>query len=155
MKIYVWQTVQLYAHNTHKQKIFFQIDNVESKSQYNIRFLIKGFRKANIILPRGTKFTIDNALFSSQTKRNLLSFKDLCCNGYHIETDRKIEYLYIISTVSYEKHILEKLPTLSSRLYCSHIRVIETYATMNLKFVNPQIFTNWRDQLSHLRPIMM
>ena len=28
--------------------------------------VIEGFGKANILLPRGIKFTIDNALFSSQ-----------------------------------------------------------------------------------------
>ena len=28
--------------------------------------LIEGFGKANLILPRGTKFTINNALFSSK-----------------------------------------------------------------------------------------
>ena len=33
------------------------------------------FEKANIILHGGTKFTTNNALFSSQSKRNLLSFK--------------------------------------------------------------------------------
>ena len=45
--------------------------------------------------------------------------KILRYNGYHIETDRKngVEYLYIISTVSNEKHILEKLPTLSFGIY--------------------------------------
>ena len=33
--------------------------------------LIEVFEKANIILPRETEFTIDSALFSSQSKRNL------------------------------------------------------------------------------------
>ena len=119
--------------------------------------LIEGFGKTNIILPRGTKFTINNALFSSQSKRNLLSFKDIRCNGYHIETDRinEIEYLYIISSVSHEKRILEKLPALSSGLYYTHIRVIEAYATMNLKFMNPNIFTIWHDRLGHPGSIMM
>ena len=42
--------------------------------------LIEGFRKTNIILLRGTKFTINNTLFSSQSKRNLLSFKDMHSN---------------------------------------------------------------------------
>ena len=37
--------------------------------------LIKGIGKANTILPKGTKFPIDNALFFSQSMRNLLSFK--------------------------------------------------------------------------------
>ena len=108
-------------------------------------------------MPRGTKFTINNALFSSQSKRNLLSFKDIRCSGYHIETDRinEIEYLYIISSVSHEKRILEKLPALSSGLYYTHIRVIEAYATMNLKFMNPDIFTIWHDRLGHPGSIMM
>ena len=39
--------------------------------------LTEGFSKANLILPRGTKFTISIALFSSKSKRNLLSFKDI------------------------------------------------------------------------------
>ncbi|KAA0058332.1 gag protease polyprotein [Cucumis melo var. makuwa] len=43
---------------------------------------ISGFGKVNIILPRGIKFTTDNALFSSQLKRNLLSF----CNAPNFET---------------------------------------------------------------------
>ena len=78
--------------------------------------LIEGFGKANIILPRGTKFTIDNSLFSSQSKINLLSFKDIHCNGYHIEIDRKneIKCLYIKFAVSNKKRILKKLSVLSS-----------------------------------------
>ena len=52
----------------------------------------------------------------------------------------KIEYLYIIYTVSNEKRILEKLSALSSRLYYTHIRAIETYAIINLEFMNPDVF---------------
>ena len=77
--------------------------------------LIEGFGKANIILPKRTKFTINNASFFNQSKRNLLSLVDIRYNDYHIETDRKnkIKYLYIISMVSNEKCILEKLHALS------------------------------------------
>ena len=69
--------------------------------------LIEGFEKVNVILPRRTKFTIDNVLFSSQSKRNLLSFKDICCNRYHFENDRKnvIEYLYILYLLSQMKNV--------------------------------------------------
>jgi len=42
--------------------------------------------RVNIILPKRTKFCIDNALYSSKSKRNLISFKDIHLNGYHIET---------------------------------------------------------------------
>ena len=85
--------------------------------------LIEGFSRANLILPRGIKFTISNALFSSKSKRNLLSFKDIRQNGYHVETNNKnnIEYLYITFIVSHEKLILETFPTFSSGLYYTHI----------------------------------
>ena len=33
--------------------------------------------------------------------------------------------------------------------------MIETYTTMNLKFMNPYIFTIWHGRLSHLMSIMM
>ena len=51
--------------------------------------LIKGSRRANIMLPKGTKFCIDNALFSSKSKRNLLSFKNIHYNDYHNETNNE------------------------------------------------------------------
>ena len=47
---------------------------------------IEGSVKANILLPGGTKLTIDITLFCCKSQRNLLSFKDIRQNGYHIET---------------------------------------------------------------------
>ena len=59
--------------------------------------LIEHSGRATIILPNGTKFIIDDAMFSTRSKRNLLSFKDIRRNGYHIETitEKNEEYLYI------------------------------------------------------------
>ena len=48
--------------------------------------LIGGSGRAHIIFLGGTQLVISDALFSSRSQRNLLSFKDICCNGYHIET---------------------------------------------------------------------
>ena len=48
--------------------------------------LIEGSGRAIILMPRGTKIIIDDALLSTKSKRNLLSFKDIRRNGYHIET---------------------------------------------------------------------
>ena len=81
--------------------------------------LIEGFKKANILLPRGTKFIIKDALFSIKFQRNLLSFKDIRLNGYHIETMNKkdTKYLYFTSIISSKKCVLEKLLALSSGLY--------------------------------------
>ena len=52
--------------------------------------LIEGFGRAIIMLPKGTKLCIDDALYSSKLSRNLLNFKDIHDNGYHIETITKV-----------------------------------------------------------------
>ena len=63
--------------------------------------LVEGSRRANITLPNGTRFHINDALYSSKSRRNLLSFKDIRRNGYHIETmnEDNVEYLYITSII--------------------------------------------------------
>ena len=48
--------------------------------------LVEGFEKANIMLLNGTRFHINDALYSSKSRRNLPSFKDIRRNRYHIET---------------------------------------------------------------------
>ena len=57
------------------------------------------------MLPKGTKICIDNTLYSSKSRRNLLSFNDIRYNGYHIKTNNEDneEYLYITSMVSGQK----------------------------------------------------
>ena len=63
--------------------------------------MIKGSRRANILLPNNIKLGTKDALYILESRRNLLSFKDICANGYHIETidEDKKEYLYIISCI--------------------------------------------------------
>ena len=46
--------------------------------------LVEDFGRANIMLPNGTRFHINDALYFSKFRRNLLSFKDIPKNGYHI-----------------------------------------------------------------------
>ena len=48
--------------------------------------LIQGSGKAIIILPSETKIQINDVLYYAKSKWNLLSFKDIRQNGYHIET---------------------------------------------------------------------
>ena len=64
--------------------------------------LIEGSERANIILPKGTKFCIDDALYSSKSRRNLISFKDIHLDGYHVKTTNEgsEEYLCITSIIS-------------------------------------------------------
>ena len=82
--------------------------------------LIQDSGRTTIILPRGTKIHINDAFYYAKSKRNLLSFKDIRRNGYHIETmnDDSNEYLLITSIIYGEKHILEKLPSYS----CGYIK---------------------------------
>ena len=63
--------------------------------------LIEDSGRAIIMLSKGTKFCIDDALYSSKSSRNLLNFKDIRYNGYHIETNNEgsEEFLYITSIV--------------------------------------------------------
>ena len=64
-----------------------------------------------------------------KSKRNLLNFKDIYRNGYHIETMNKdnVKYLYITSIISSQKLIMEKLSAFSSELYHTTIKPIESY----------------------------
>ena len=48
--------------------------------------LVEGSGRAIIMLPNVTKLQIDDALYSSRSRRNLLSCKDIRRNVYHIET---------------------------------------------------------------------
>ena len=127
--------------------------------------IIEGSGKANIVLPNGTKLCIDEAMYSSQSIRNLLSFKDIRRNNYHVETtnDGKEKCLYITSYISGKKIVLEKLATLSSGLYYTTIRSIESYVVEHQKCPNQKhqkcsdfdLFMLWHDRLGHPGSIMM
>ena len=117
--------------------------------------MIEGYGKANILMPNGTKLRIEVALYSSKSQRNLLSFKDIRSNGYHIETmnENGKEYLYVTSLQSGKKNVLEKLPVLSSGLYYTIIRKAEVYAVVNQGVTTE--FKVWHDRLGHPGAIMM
>ena len=113
--------------------------------------LIKGFGRATIVLPNGTKFQINNALYSNKSNRNLLSFKDIRRNGYHIETMHRDgnEYLLITSIIFRQKQILEQMASLSCGLYQTTIRPIESHAIINQKFNDSKAFILWHERLGH------
>ncbi|GAV84390.1 hypothetical protein CFOL_v3_27834, partial [Cephalotus follicularis] len=95
--------------------------------------LIEGSGMVSFVLSNGTQMRITDALYSTKSRRNLLCFKDIRRNGYHIETTNENgkEYLYITGNVSGRKQILEKLPGLSSGLYIMKIRAIESHNVVN------------------------
>jgi len=104
--------------------------------------LIEISERANVILPKRTKFYIDNALYYSKSKINLINFKDIRLNGYYVKTTNKgsDEYLYIISIISGQKLILEKLFAVSSGMYYTTIRTIESHVIVHQKCSNPKMF---------------
>ena len=88
--------------------------------------------KATIILSNGTTLYFEDTLLSNRSKKNLLSFKDVRRNGYHLEIINENNNNCLCFT-SYKmgRTIHWKLDTLISRLYCAPIRVIESYTTMS------------------------
>ena len=95
--------------------------------------LIEVSGKANIMLPNGTTFHINDALYFNKCIRNLLSFKDICMNGYHIETinEGNTKYLYITFIISDKKLVVEKLSAIFSRIYHTTIKSTELYNVLN------------------------
>ena len=119
--------------------------------------LIEGSGRAHIRLTHGTQLYIQEALYSSKSRRNLLSFKDIRLNGYHIETtnDNNVEYLCITSNTHCQRRILEKLVALSCWLYHTTIKPIEAYHVMNQQFRYKNTFMLWDDRLGHPGSTMM
>ena len=81
--------------------------------------VIEDSEKANIMLPNGTRFHINDALHYSKSIRNLLNFKYIRRNGCHIETmnEGNTKCLYITSIVYGKKLTIEKFLAFSSGLY--------------------------------------
>ena len=113
--------------------------------------LIEGSGRATIILPSGTILHLQAALYSTQSKCNLLSFKDIHWNGYHLETmnDETTEFLLITATHDGKKCILEKLRSLECGLYLTTISTVESYAILNPKFSNSTPIVLWHERLGH------
>ena len=106
---------------------------------------------------KGVDLSYYDALYSSKSTRNLLSFKDIRRNGYHIETmnDGNKECLYITSIVYGKKHVVETLSAFSTGLYHTTIKPIESYVVVNQKFNDPKTFILWHDRLGHPGSSMM
>ena len=116
--------------------------------------LIEGIGKAHFTLPNGTKFSINNALFSPNSKRNLLSFKDIYLQGFDTQsaTEDGKKYMYITLEKSGKQKVLEKLPKLSSGLHHTYISAIESHLVIK---ENSSDFTLWHDRLGHPGTTMM
>lgn len=72
--------------------------------------LIVGTGRAVIVLPMGTCITVDDAFLYPESKRTLLSFKDIRLNRFHVETDHKngTKYLLITKSNGCQKQVVKK-----------------------------------------------
>jgi len=98
--------------------------------------LIEGSGRANIILLKGTKFCIDDALYSFKSIINLISFQDIHLNGYYVETTNEDidEYLYITSTIFF---FISKKISLKKRKAPLSTHEVYTGATQLTHMKNP------------------
>jgi hypothetical protein len=87
---------------------------------------IVGSGRATIVLPMGTQVTIVNVLLYHDFTRTLLSYRDIHKNGLHVVTheENNEEFFHIIKKNGDGHDILERIPSLPSRLYYIYIRPI-------------------------------
>lgn len=107
--------------------------------------LEEGYGPAILILPRGTTIQLSSAIYAPNATQNLLSFKDIRENGFHIQTSSKDleEHLHIISKTPHGTQIRETLKALLLGLYITRIRNprVETLAATTTK--------TWHQRLGH------
>ena len=106
----------------------------------------------------GTTLIINEALLYPEATRTLLSFKDICVNGFHIETyddDNGKEYLLITKRDENGKHVVERLPSFATGLYYTKIVAPPIYTTLKTIFRRSELFSLWHDRLGHPGLTMM
>jgi len=103
---------------------------------------IMGTRSATLVLPMGTQIFVKDTLLYPDSKRTLLSFKDIRVNGFHVETEIEhgTEYLLITKFDGYQKRVVERPPSLPSGLYYMYIKPTEEYVVMKTILKNTESF---------------
>ena len=112
---------------------------------------IVGTGSATLVLPMGTQIFVKDALLYPDSKRTLLSFKDIRANGFHAETEieQGTEYMLITKFDGYRKQVVERLPSSPSGLYYTYIKPTEGYVAMKAIFRDSESFRIWHDRLGH------
>jgi hypothetical protein len=86
---------------------------------------IVGFGRDTIILPTGTQIDIELALLYPNSTCTLLSYRDIRKNKIHVETHEEYNgFLLSTKDTVYGKQKLEKVSSLPSGLYYTHIYLI-------------------------------
>jgi hypothetical protein len=103
---------------------------------------IVGTESATLVLPMGTQIFVKDALLYPDSKRTLLSFKDIHANDFHIEIEIEhgTEYLLITKFDGYQKRVVERLSSSPPGLYYTYVKPTEEYAAMKTIFRNIETF---------------
>jgi hypothetical protein len=111
---------------------------------------IVGSRKATIIFSVGAQVIIENTLLYPNFTHTLLTYRDIRKNGLHIVTheENNKESLLITKTNEDGHDILERIPSLPSRLYYTYIKFVPHIA-YKVIFQNVDPFQIWHDGLGH------
>jgi hypothetical protein len=112
--------------------------------------VIVGSGQATSILPMGTTLVIEDALLYPDSTRTLLSYRDIQKNGFHIKTydENNEEFLLITKNNGYGKVTLEKVFSLSSRLYYTYLKPVQ-HVAYKVIFHNVNAFQTLHDRLGH------
>ena len=117
------------TYDMEKSIIFIKLKIASGKCQYHIKNIKINWRhwKSMHHTPYGTKLVINAALYSSKSRRNLISFKTICQNGYHMKTKtiNEKKFLCLTTESNGTKIMLERMPVYSSGLYLTCIHPIE------------------------------
>ena len=66
--------------------------------------LVKDSKRANIMLPNGTRFHINDALYFRKSKINLLSLKDICRNEPEAYNGNTLDFLIWVVSYNYKAY---------------------------------------------------
>ena len=112
---------------------------------------IVGTGRATIVLPNGTHLGINEALLYLDSTRTLLSFKDTCANGFHVETnvDDGEESLIITKKHGDQKTIVESSPSIRDNKYYAYVKPPKEFVLFKTIFSNQEKYHIWHDILGH------
>jgi hypothetical protein len=117
---------------------------------------IVGSGRATIILPMVAQITIEDALLYPNSKRTLISYRDIRQNGFHIETsdDNNEEILLVTKNNGYGKRIIKKIPSFSSGFYYTYTKPVP-HVAYKVIFQNVDAFKTWHERLGYFGVGMM
>ncbi|KAL3683038.1 hypothetical protein R1sor_001060 [Riccia sorocarpa] len=111
----------------------------------------EGIGHAQVELPNKTIINIPDAIYSSKSPRNLLAFRTLRENGYHLMTGEDVgkDVLQLIQHGINGIRYADTFPSMGNKLYSTRIEPVLPIYTVNTAAVSFDDFTCWHRRLGH------